>query len=209
MQVGVLGRQGRPQIARQGPVQRVERGDLRHVETPAAVFQLLAQLAVDEGVQHHARSRGDLLQHSLHLPVRADQGVDVLDGDDAVETGHDRLGHGVERLAGGVRHEVDVEVGGQARRPGGTARTHGDGLSMTMGLLWTGPGADPLAAGADFHSKPGPGSRAGMVVEPRRSCPASRPTPIPCGIPEVWRIPVRRNGARSAPPARVQRGRAR
>ena len=41
---------------------------------------------------------------------------------DVVEAGADRARHGVQGLAGGVRHQVDVEVGGE---PGWLGVWHG------------------------------------------------------------------------------------
>ena len=51
---------------------------------------------------------------ALQLPLRADQGVDVLDRQDVFKPGADRPGEGVEGLPGGIGHQVDVEVGGEA-----------------------------------------------------------------------------------------------
>lgn len=109
------------QIARQRPHQRVQRADLRRLQPAAAFLQLFAQLTVDQGVQHHAGRPGDFFQHALHLLGRTDQGIDVFDGDDAVETGDHGLGHGVQGLAGRVRDQVDVEIGGETRRGSGGA----------------------------------------------------------------------------------------
>jgi len=105
--------QGRAEIARQGPDQRVQRPHLRHVQPPAALLQHVAQLGIDQGVQHDARLGLDLLEHPLELLGGADQGVDVLDRDDALEAGDHRLGHGVEGFARRVRDQVDVEIGRQ------------------------------------------------------------------------------------------------
>ena len=44
---------------------RIQRADLGHVQATAAFFQLLAQVPINEGVQDHARSGGDLVQTSL------------------------------------------------------------------------------------------------------------------------------------------------
>ena len=57
----------------------------------------------------------DIGQGAVQLPARSHQGVDVLDGQDIVEAGAHGAGHGVEGLAGGVRHQMQVEIGGDAR----------------------------------------------------------------------------------------------
>jgi hypothetical protein len=130
----------------------------------APLFKLFAQIAVDQGVENHAGGRGHLLQHPLHLLVGADQGVDVLDRDDAVEAGGDRLGHGVQRLAGGIRHQMDVEIGGQTAgigRPdaGRSGRAHTVGLPVET----SGTAGDRRGAVCLSRSRFAP--RAGMRVD--------------------------------------------
>ena len=61
------GGQGRAEIARHGADQGIQRADLRHVQATAAFFQLLAQVAVDQGVENDARRGLHFLQHPLHL----------------------------------------------------------------------------------------------------------------------------------------------
>ncbi|MNE08050.1 hypothetical protein D3C80_1006930 [compost metagenome] len=111
------------QIARKSAHQRVQGPDLRRLQPTAAFLQLFAQVAVDQGVQDHARRPRHLFQHPLHLLGRADQGVDMFNGNDAVETGDHSLGHGVQGLAGRIRHQMDMEIGGEARR--GACGAHG------------------------------------------------------------------------------------
>ncbi|MNE13449.1 hypothetical protein D3C80_1062820 [compost metagenome] len=115
------GRDIGPQIAGQGADQGIQRPDLRRLQPTTAFLQLFAQLAVDQGVQHHAGRSAHLLQHALHLLGRADQGIDVLNRNDPVETGDHSLGHGVQRFAGRVRDQMNVEIGGQTRRRAGGA----------------------------------------------------------------------------------------
>ena len=102
--------------------QRIERRDAGHLELAAAVLQRRAQAFVDDGVDDDPRRLLDIAERAVQLPLRADQGVDVLDRQDIVEPGADRTGHGVERLAGGIRHQVYVEVGGELRGGRGHGR---------------------------------------------------------------------------------------
>src|SRR5690606_40829624 len=60
--------------------------DLRHLQPTTAFLQLLAQVPIDEGVQHHAGGRRHLFKHAIHLLGRPHQGVDVLDRNDAVRS---------------------------------------------------------------------------------------------------------------------------
>ena len=61
------GGQGRAEIARHGADQGIQRADLGHVQATAALFQLLAQIAVNQCVQNDARRGFYFLQHPLHL----------------------------------------------------------------------------------------------------------------------------------------------
>jgi hypothetical protein len=83
---------------------RIEGGDARHLQPSAAFFQRRAQVRVDDGVHHHARRAGDFLQRPVQLARGTHQGVDVFDRENIGETGANRPGHGVQGLAGGVRH---------------------------------------------------------------------------------------------------------
>ncbi|MCY1447166.1 hypothetical protein D9M71_637710 [compost metagenome] len=74
-------------------------------------------------MQHHARRARHFLQHPLHLLGRTDQGIDVFDRNDAVETGDHGLGHGVQSLAGRIRDQMDMKIGGETRR--GADGAHG------------------------------------------------------------------------------------
>jgi hypothetical protein len=94
----------------------IEGGDARHLQPPAAFFQRGAQVRVDDRVHDHARRAGDLLQRPVQLARGTHQGVDVFDRQDVGEPGADGPGHGVQGLARGVRHQVDMEVGREARR---------------------------------------------------------------------------------------------
>jgi hypothetical protein len=83
---------------------------------PAAgnLFERGAQLEVDDGVHDNPRGAGDFLQGALQLTGGTDQGVDVFDRQDVVETCADGAGQGVQGFARGIRHQVDVEVGRKA-----------------------------------------------------------------------------------------------
>jgi hypothetical protein len=94
----------------------IQRGDARHLQPPAAFLQRRAQVRVDDGVHDHARRAGDLLQRPVELARGTNQGVDVFNRQNVGETGADGPGHGVQGLARGVRHQVDMEVGREARR---------------------------------------------------------------------------------------------
>ena len=102
------------EVAPEGRDQRVHGGDAGHVHLAAALLERRAQILVDDGVQHHARGPGDLLQHAVELTLGTDQGVDVFDRQDVVEARADGAGQRVQGLARGVRHKVDMEVGGEA-----------------------------------------------------------------------------------------------
>ena len=55
--------------------------------------------------------RVNVQRMAAELPLGTDQGVDVLDRQDIGEAGADCPGHGVQRLAGGVGHQVNMEIG--------------------------------------------------------------------------------------------------
>ena len=71
-------------------------------------------------------SIGWAAQRAVQLPLRADQGVDVLDGQHVLEAGAHGARHGVQGLARGVRHQVDMKIGGEAWR-GVHAKISGEG----------------------------------------------------------------------------------
>src|SRR5581483_5286984 len=81
----------------------------------------------------------DVAQRAVELPLGTDQGVDVFNRQDVVETGADRARHGVQRLTGGIRHQVDVEVGGELRRGRGQGASLPDRpLKYVWGrILWS------------------------------------------------------------------------
>jgi hypothetical protein len=102
----------------EGGHQGIQGGHARHLQRTTARLQRGAEILVHDGVEHHARRVLDLAQHAFELTARADQSVDMLDGQDGVEPGAHGLGHGVQRLARRIRHQVDVKVGGQRRHDG-------------------------------------------------------------------------------------------
>jgi hypothetical protein len=67
----------------------IQRRDARHLQPSAAFFQRRAQARIDDGVHHHARRAGDLLQRPIQLPRGTNQGVDVFDRQDVGEPGAD------------------------------------------------------------------------------------------------------------------------
>ena len=149
-----------------GADQGIQRRDAAHVDLAAALLERGAKLLVDDGVQHHPRCALDLAQDPVELPARTDQGVDVFDGQEVVEAGADRPGHGVEGLAGGVRHQVDVEIGGEAGGGG-----HGRRPVQR-------PGTDGFGGCAASRNKSGLRAFAGCLGDnspaTQRSIPARR-----------------------------------
>jgi hypothetical protein len=104
------------QVAGKRRDQRIQRRDAGHVELATAFLQGGAQLVVDDGVDHHPGRFLDVGQGALQLSLRANKGVDVLDGQDVLEPGADGARQGVQGLAGRIGDQMNVEVGGQAGR---------------------------------------------------------------------------------------------
>ncbi len=95
---------------------RVEHIDHREAEPLAGALQVGPQRAVDHGREHRAGFRLDPLQHAMELKPGPDQAPAVIDDRDVLELGHGRAGDRVQRLAGRVGDQMQVDpVGAHGR----------------------------------------------------------------------------------------------
>ena len=88
---------------------RVERRDVRQAERAAAFLAAAARLVVDQRVEHEARVSGEILDDAGDLVDRADHRPEMADHLGVVELRKRRLGDHLERLAGRVGEQVEVE----------------------------------------------------------------------------------------------------
>ena len=84
----------------------------RNVQPFAGLLDLLDELLIDDGVEHDARRRLDVLQNPLELALAAYQRMDVLDGAHLRILHPHGLGHRNQRLAGRVGDHMQVESAG-------------------------------------------------------------------------------------------------
>ena len=90
-----------------GP-QHVDAGNGRRL---AGFFEPNGQILLHQRIENNARSSLDVGDDALDVPHRSHQGIDVLDGHHRVVLRCCRPADGEQRLAGGVRDEVDMKIG--------------------------------------------------------------------------------------------------
>ena len=83
---------------------------MRQAERAAALLEPAAGLVVDQGVEHQPRIGGEILDDPVEMLQRADHRPEVADHLGIVELRERRLGDHLERLAGRVREQVEVQA---------------------------------------------------------------------------------------------------
>jgi len=92
---------------------RIECGDKWQAKRTAALFELYPGLGIDQGEQHQPRVGGDISHDPVEMLLRADHRPEVADHLGPFELGERGLGDRLERFAGRVRKQVEVEPVGQ------------------------------------------------------------------------------------------------
>jgi hypothetical protein len=103
------GRRGRAEIGFEHLQDGLQRRHARHVQSLAGAFELLGELAVEQGVEDDSGGGLDIPHHPLELAPATHQGVQVLDRPDLGILNPDRLGDGDQRLAGRVGDHMQVK----------------------------------------------------------------------------------------------------
>ncbi len=190
MLAGHDGRLRRAEIGFEHLHDRLEHVQARHLELAAAPLDLLDQLLLDDGVEDDARRLLHLLQHARELLLGAHQRMHVLDRAHLRVLHRGRLGHGGERLAGGIRDQMQMEVAWRL-----------------VGHLWkrpefagaAKPRAAALAAGGALHQQncPQEDPTGGLRARPREAATAA----APCRRALYDRCPqiMRRGSLRNSP----------
>ena len=118
----------------------VEHADTGQLQAPAMVAHQVAQLLIDQRIEHGTTVALDRLHDLVHLALRADQRPDMLLHEDALILHEAGTGHARHGFAGGIGHEMDMEIaiGHGANLPHRTPRRNA-GLTMaergqSMGL---------------------------------------------------------------------------
>ena len=88
----------------------IEDGQSRNLEFLAALFNQRGEIGIDHRVEHDARSLLDLLEHALHLLLRPDQGMDMLDRPYQRVLYRCRLGDRGQGFTGCIGNEMQVVV---------------------------------------------------------------------------------------------------
>ena len=88
----------------------VEHADAGQLQLPAAVAYEIAQIGIDQGVEHRPAIALDLLHHLFHLALGAHQRPDMLLHEDALVLHEAGARHARHGLAGRIGHEMDVEI---------------------------------------------------------------------------------------------------
>ena len=94
---------------------RIQRRNHRQAERPAVLLQPLAGFRIDQGEQHQARIGSQFGQDPVEMLLRAHHRPEVADDFGSLELRERRLGDHLERFAGGIRQEVEVEPAHGAR----------------------------------------------------------------------------------------------
>ena len=103
-------------------VDRIERGDRGQAERGAALLEPGPHPAVDQREQHQPGIGGDLRHDPVEVVLRADHRPEVADDVGVVVLGERGLGDHLQRLAGRIREQVEVEpVHGLSAYGAGTA----------------------------------------------------------------------------------------
>jgi hypothetical protein len=91
------------------------------------ILQPLHQIALQERVEHNAGRFLDFRQHPVELLLRPDQWIDVFHRLDLDVLRGRRAGNRRQRLAGGIGHQVQVEIAAAAMgHDGGNLWTPGE-----------------------------------------------------------------------------------
>ena len=88
---------------------RIENIHARHAMVPADAFQPVDLIVSDEGIENDTRSGFDLGQDAVELPVGTDKRIDVFYRLDVLVLGERGARNGHQRLAGGIRNQVQME----------------------------------------------------------------------------------------------------
>ena len=88
----------------------VEHADAGQLQAPAVIAHQVAQLGIDQRVEHGAAVALDRLHDLVHLALGAHQRPDMLLHEHALVLHKAGARHARYRLAGRVGHEMDVEV---------------------------------------------------------------------------------------------------
>ena len=88
---------------------RLQHRDAGQAHRGAALVDHVRKLLVDDRVEHDARLLLDVLEHLRQLLFGADQRIDVLDRARVLVLRRSRAAGGEQRLAGGVRDQMQVE----------------------------------------------------------------------------------------------------
>ena len=88
-----------------------ERRDVRQAKRAAPFLEPQPGLVVDQRVEHQAGIGGEVLDDAVEMLHRADHRPEVADHLGLVELRQGRLGDHLERLAGRVREQVEVQAG--------------------------------------------------------------------------------------------------
>ncbi len=75
------------------------------------LFQRFGKTFIDQRVKNQSRILPDAFEHRGQLTLRADKRPEMLFGVDAFELGETGLHHAVERAAGRIRNQVQMEFG--------------------------------------------------------------------------------------------------
>ena len=98
------------EVDRQHAHRLVEHADAGQLQAPAVVAHQVAQLLIDQRVEHGTAVALDRLHHLVHLPLRADQRPDMLLHEDALILHEAGTGHARHGFTGGIGHEMDMEI---------------------------------------------------------------------------------------------------
>ena len=89
---------------------RIEHVHHRDIQPPAGGLQLAAQRPIDQGGQHRPRLVLDTLEHAMQLEAGPDQAPAMIDDVRMLELHRGGSGDGVQRLAGGVGDQVQIDA---------------------------------------------------------------------------------------------------
>ena len=111
---------------------RIEHRHRMDAALPALALELAADVAVDHGVEDEARPPLDIVEHAVEMAFGAHHRPEMVQRLDIVELGEAGLGDHVQRLAGGIGQEMEVELL-QRRRGIRPVEKHGERASGRLG----------------------------------------------------------------------------
>jgi hypothetical protein len=157
------------EVHRQHAHRLVEHADAGELQLAAAVTHHVAQVGIDQGVEHRAAIALDLDHDLFHLALGAHQRPDMLLHEDAFILNQAGTGHARHGFAGGVGDEMDVEiaVGHGATYPTGPAGEIRDWPRQSGGKTDGFPQAADSARDSPLASQPSssPDKPGGMSCE--------------------------------------------